>query len=300
MVLSSSGLFWGWSPLLQTPLNITADRQKLTACSVCVSVGKKVSNIYNESERATILCEYESRLTSPVTVTLWSSRGRRGGGGALRCNRLSWDKALIKHDPQSFIIQTASAAGLINGMDLDDTTPLSALINNSHAALFYLWNASNPLNSPAPSAFSKKTQAWRKLKEPRMVAATGTPSAIPWSWCSVWRPSWFRAMEATCRCGWRHPMRTRWRWSRPTPWCSPCRVLYLRRSCWAATAACWSWERAPTVPLCLTSLSGEAGTEDAPPPQHQGNIHLCPSGSLQLSLIELAHPLEGGSVKLQL
>lgn len=45
--------------------------------------------------------------------------------------RLSRDKALIKRDPQSLITQTA---GLINGLDLDDTDPLSAPINNWHAA----------------------------------------------------------------------------------------------------------------------------------------------------------------------
>lgn len=35
------------------------------------------------------------------------------------------DKALIKLDPQSLIILTASAAGLINGLDVADTDPLS-------------------------------------------------------------------------------------------------------------------------------------------------------------------------------
>lgn len=35
------------------------------------------------------------------------------------------DKALIKRDPQSLIILTASAAVLINGLDVGDTDPLS-------------------------------------------------------------------------------------------------------------------------------------------------------------------------------
>lgn len=43
----------------------------------------------------------------------------RGGGGSVR------DKALIKPDPQSLIILTASAAVLINGLDVGDTDPLS-------------------------------------------------------------------------------------------------------------------------------------------------------------------------------
>lgn len=92
---------------------------------------------HNESERGTTLSEYESRLTSQqlqLQCGLLKERWRRGGW--VCCNCLIWDKALIKHDPQSLIIQTASAAGLINGMDLDDTTLLCALINNSHAAWF--------------------------------------------------------------------------------------------------------------------------------------------------------------------
>lgn len=49
-----------------------------------------------------------------------------GGGGGVR------DKALIKHDPQSLIILTASAAVLINGLDVGDTDPLSVPWSNPH------------------------------------------------------------------------------------------------------------------------------------------------------------------------
>ena len=58
-----------------------------------------------------------------------SDPSRGGGGGGVECyNRLSRDKALIKRDPVSLIIQTARAARLINGMDLDNTDPQSAPI----------------------------------------------------------------------------------------------------------------------------------------------------------------------------
>lgn len=75
---------------------------------------RKQPTIYHESERGSTLCLYESLQSE-------ERRWRRGGG----------DKALIKRDPQSLIIQTASAAGLINGLDLDDSDPLSAPINNN-------------------------------------------------------------------------------------------------------------------------------------------------------------------------
>lgn len=56
-----------------------------------------------------------------------------GRGGGVR------DKALIKRDPQSLIILTASAAVLINGLDVGDTDPLSVPWSNPHTTAGLLW-----------------------------------------------------------------------------------------------------------------------------------------------------------------
>lgn len=56
-----------------------------------------------------------------------------GGGGGVR------DKALIKRDPQFLIILPASAAVLINGLDVGDTDPLSVPRSNPHTSAGLLW-----------------------------------------------------------------------------------------------------------------------------------------------------------------
>lgn len=159
-----------------------------------------------------------------------------------------WDKDLIKHDPQSFIIHTASAAGLINAMDFHDTVPLSAPVNSHRQlvgklwmwAVFWVWHA---LTSSVPPFLF-----WSSLSGNRSAESWLRPGRRQWWQHHQPLPNPVAAAGGPAESGERK-------------WCfSPCR-----------DAECWRGEGDPgSLPGALPAELGVWGDAAEPQQQHYG------------------------------